>query len=95
MKGDVSSELRKEALAEIKAMREPLVEEDVVPVRPLSYKHKKRLKEARDTPVKAPVALNKFVASVLVKVLYVARMARLDLLEATCSLACMVTKRDS
>eukprot|EP00974_Lingulodinium_polyedra_P035896 3444273-Lingulodinium_polyedra.AAC.1 len=82
-------------MAEIKAMKEPLVEEDGVPVQPLSHKQKQRLKEAFATPVKAPVALNKLAASVLMKVLYVARVARFDLLKATCSLACMVTKWDS
>eukprot|EP00974_Lingulodinium_polyedra_P081137 7857990-Lingulodinium_polyedra.AAC.1 len=71
-------------------MKEPLVEEDVVPAKLLSCKQNMRLKEALYTPVKAPVALNKLAASVCMKVLYVARMGRFNLLKATCALACMV-----
>ena len=51
-------------------------------------------KEQKPNPserTEAQKALSQFAASILMKILYVARMARLGLLRPTCRLACFIT----
>ena len=61
----------------------------------------KKGKKSKEEGVEPPTAgghsgkLQPLAASVLMKILYAARMARFDLLRATCKLACFTTRWDA
>eukprot|EP00974_Lingulodinium_polyedra_P084155 8149096-Lingulodinium_polyedra.AAC.1 len=52
------------------------------------------MQQSFGAPQKVPIILLKLVVSVLMKVLYAARMARFELVKAMCSFACFVTRWD-